>query len=170
MGNPPSDAFDRSKNLEELDGDRWGEPSFSSHVVTEIHRPRRVPLDAFTTENLRIMIGQQQSLQYLLPIAIEKLEADPWISGDFFKGDLLKAALSAEPEFWTTRPDLVDDLHVILNDLHDDVECFQTKLWPAWGRVYRSIYPPHLYVWKAIWIDCFNLFKTIRTTFLGRSG
>ena len=57
MGNPSSDVFDRSKSFEELEGDRWGERFFPSHVVTEIFRLRRVPLDAFTTENLRIMIG-----------------------------------------------------------------------------------------------------------------
>jgi CDI immunity proteins len=166
MGSPSSDVFDRSKCLEELDGNRWGEPSFSSHVVTEIYRLRRVPLNAFTTENLRIMIGQQQDLQYMLPLAIEKLEADPWISGDFFKGDLLKAVLSVKPAFWTTRPDLVDDLQMILDDLHGDVGRFRTDLWPAWGRIYRSIYPPGRYLWKAIWIYRPNLWKAIRTTFL----
>ena len=170
MGNPSSDVFDRSKSLEELEGDRWGERFFPSHVVTEIFRLRRVPLDAFTTENLRIMIGQQQSLQYLLPIAIEKLEADPWISGDFFRGDLLEAVLSVKPEFWTTQPDLVDGLEMILNDMHRDVERFRTELWPAWSRIHRSIYPPHLYLWKAILIYRFNLLKVIRTTFLGRGG
>jgi hypothetical protein len=140
MGNPSSDVFDRSKTLEQLDGERWGKPAFPSHVVTEVHRLRLVPLEAFTTENLRIMIGQQLGLQYLLPLAIERLEGDPWISGDFFKGDLLKAVLSVKPTFWATRPDLVDHLQMILSDLQIDAELFRAELWPSWNRLCDSLY------------------------------
>lgn len=48
--------FDRNKSLEQLEGQDWGEPTYDSHLVTECHRLRRVPLREFTTENLRIMI------------------------------------------------------------------------------------------------------------------
>jgi hypothetical protein len=36
--------FDRSKSLQQLDGQEWGEPTFDSHLVNECHRLRRVPL------------------------------------------------------------------------------------------------------------------------------
>jgi len=71
-------AFDRSKSLQELEGEDWGEPEFQSYVVTNAHRLWRVPLRDFTVEDLRIMIGQQLGLRYLIPIALENLRANPF--------------------------------------------------------------------------------------------
>jgi len=46
------------RTLEELEGERWGEATYPSHLVNECHRLRTVPLRLFTIENLRIMLGQ----------------------------------------------------------------------------------------------------------------
>lgn len=63
-------GFDRSKTLQELEQSDWGEPEFDSHLVTTCHRLRRVPLDQFTVEDLRIMIGQNIGLPFLVPMAV----------------------------------------------------------------------------------------------------
>lgn len=86
--------------LEELEKEYWGEPEFDSHLVTECHRLRRVPLSQFTTENLRIMLGQKFSIKYLLPLAIEVLEKEPLAEGDFYPGDLLSSVLTLPKEEW----------------------------------------------------------------------
>ena len=83
--------FDRSKSLQHLEGQDWGEPTYDSHLVTECHRLRRIPLRDFTAENLRIMIGQQIGLPYLIPLALEMLRGDPFTAGDLYEGDLLAA-------------------------------------------------------------------------------
>src|ERR1041385_6131094 len=98
--------FDRSKTLQELEGEDWGEPEFQSHVVTNAHRLRRVPLREFTVEDLRFMIGQQFGLRYLIPIALEHLRADPFVSGDCYEGDLLAAVLRADSRFWLASPEM----------------------------------------------------------------
>ena len=92
--------FDRSKTLQELEGEDWGEPKFESHVITNAHRLHRVPLHEFTVEDLRFMIGQQFGLRYLIPIALEHLHADPFVGGDCYEGDLLTAVLRADSRFW----------------------------------------------------------------------
>jgi hypothetical protein len=97
--------FDRTKSLQQLDGEDWGEPTYDTHLVTECHRLRRVPLDQFTVENLRIMIGQQIDLEYLLPLALEHLRADPLAEGAYYPGDLLSAVLRAGREIWQHHPD-----------------------------------------------------------------
>jgi hypothetical protein len=79
--------------LEQLDGDLWPAPEFESSLASTCHRLRRKPLDAFTVEDLRIMIGQRIGLAHLLPRAIDVLEQDPFAAGDFFPGDLLLAVL-----------------------------------------------------------------------------
>lgn len=96
------------RTLEDLEGDRWGEPEYPSHLVTECHRLRKVPLREFTVENLRIMIGQNIGSRHLVPIALERLETDPLAEGDFCTGDLLCSVLSLPPEFWIEHPALRD--------------------------------------------------------------
>src|SRR5689334_19035520 len=98
--------FDRSKSLQQLEGKEWGEPTCDSRLVTECHRLRRVPLREFTPENLRIMIGQQIALRYLIPLALESLGDDPFVAGDCYEGDLLATVLRADSRFWVSFPDL----------------------------------------------------------------
>ena len=67
----------RDKTLEELDGEKWKEPEYDSHLVRTIHSLRKKPLKDFTVEDLRICIGQQFFLEFLVEIAIEELEKNP---------------------------------------------------------------------------------------------
>jgi hypothetical protein len=86
--------------LEELERSDWGEPTYDSHLVKECHRLRRVQLRLLTVENLRILIGQNIGLQFLVPLAIEKLEREPLAAGDFYPGDLLCSLLRVQPTYW----------------------------------------------------------------------
>jgi hypothetical protein len=86
--------FDRTKTLEELDGCDWDEPTFPSHIVTESHRIRKKPIADLTNEELRLAISQKMGLGYLLPLAIERLDANPMADGDYYAGDLLAAVLT----------------------------------------------------------------------------
>jgi len=98
---------ERGKTLQELEGQDWGDGSyFPSHLVLATHALRRKPLRDFTIEDLRIMIGQNIGLEYLVPLAIEHLQHDPLAVGDFYEGDLLASVLKVEPGFWQKRPEL----------------------------------------------------------------
>jgi hypothetical protein len=99
---PPS-VLDKS--LQELEHKDWGEPAYDSYLVTTIHRLRQVPLREFTVEDLRIMIGQNIGLQYLVPLALEHLRRNPSAQGDYYPGDLLKMVLDADAEFWQNHPE-----------------------------------------------------------------
>lgn len=97
-----------NSTIEELEGDRWGEPTYPSHLVSECHRLRTIQLRLFTIENLRIMLGQNIGSRYLVPIALDHLEAEPFAEGDFYPGDLLCNVLSLPRSFWLDHPDLRD--------------------------------------------------------------
>jgi CDI immunity proteins len=99
---PPS-VLDKS--LEELEQADWGEPTYDSYLLTTIHRLRRVPLRQLSVEDLRIMIGQNIGLQYLVPLVLQHLRHDPLAQGDFYPGDLLKMVLDADAEFWQHHPE-----------------------------------------------------------------
>jgi hypothetical protein len=98
--------LDRSKTLQQLDGKDWGEPTFDSHLVQECHRLHRVPLRDFTVEDLRITIGQDIGLDYLMPLALERLHDDPFAEGAYYPCDLLVSVLGAKAQFWQTHPEL----------------------------------------------------------------
>jgi hypothetical protein len=108
---------DLSKTLDELEGVDWGEPTYSSGLVIECHRLRKVPLKEFTPGNLRIMIGQQMSLEYLLPLAFERLSKNPFVEGNYYPGDLLVSVLSIPDKFWKEHPDLYWELSEIMNSV-----------------------------------------------------
>jgi hypothetical protein len=77
---------DKKKSLQELESEDWGPPAYDCSLVTRCHELRRKPLCEFTTKDLRIMIGQQIGLQYLVPVAVERLSENPLASGDFYNG------------------------------------------------------------------------------------
>lgn len=101
------------KTLEELDGQDWGEPAFQSSLVIDCHRLRRVPLKEFTAGNLRRLIGQQISLDYLVPLALAQLVDDPF-AGDWYSGDVLNSLLSLPADFWLGHPDLRQSLKTVI--------------------------------------------------------
>jgi len=87
--------------LEKLENEYWGAPNYPSHLVTTMHQIRTIPLNQLTTEHLRMAIGQRMSLQYLIPLAIDKLEENPLTEGNMYEGDLLFNILTRTPEeYW----------------------------------------------------------------------
>jgi hypothetical protein len=107
-------ASDQSKSLQELERNDWGEPTFNSALIETCHRLRRKPLADFTAEDLRIMIGQQISLPYLVPLAVERLEDDPLASTDFGPGSLLGAVVRVQQDFWSAHADLFQRARMVV--------------------------------------------------------
>jgi len=95
----------RDKTLNEVEGTAPAATSFRSHVTTEVHRLRDVPLSQLTTEDLRLLVGQEIGLHYVVPIAIERVEQQPLTNGDFYRGDLLVTLLRLPAAFWQHRRD-----------------------------------------------------------------
>lgn len=111
----------RQKTLENLEKDFWGKPDYDSHLVTRCHELRKLPLDGFTTEDLRIMIGQQISLDHLIPLALEVLTIDLFVEGDFFEGDLLKNVLTIETDFWNKNKNYWATLDNLIKDRRSEI-------------------------------------------------
>ncbi len=85
--------------LEELEGEIWNEPDYGSYLATSCHNLRKKPVDEFTVEDLRIMIGQNIDFSHLMPKAIEVLEANPLVMGDYYAGDLLSSVIAVDDDF-----------------------------------------------------------------------
>ena len=89
-------TIDCRKTLAELDGEA---ANLDSHLVTTIHQLRHKPLEQLPWRICKSSIGQNMSLEYLLPIAIDHLQDDPLVEGDYYRGDLLVAVLGIQPAF-----------------------------------------------------------------------
>ena len=90
--------------LEELDGERWGEPNFNSHVVTTCHAARRKPLRTLTPEELRLVIGQGIGLPWLVPLALNLLLEQPFRCVSLYPGDLLASVVRVPAPYWAEHP------------------------------------------------------------------
>lgn len=105
----------QSKTLENLEKEFWGEPDFNSSLVTTCHALRKKPLNQFSIEDLRIMIGQNFSLNYIIPLALNILKNNVLVEGDLYEGDLLLSVMKCDKEFWQMRPDLKEEIEYVLS-------------------------------------------------------
>ena len=119
---------DLNHTLQELEMDNWGEVTFPSYLVQTCHALRSKPLRDFTIEDLRIMIGQNIGLEYLVPLAIVHLQHDPFVAGDFYPGDLLHNVLTVESSFWEQRQDLRKAVECVIASVPDFPKDFRKAL------------------------------------------
>lgn len=124
--------LNRDRSLEELERDRWPAPSADdTRLVTTAHALRRRPIGELTVEDMRLLIGQDIGLPYLLPLAVEVLRENPMAEGHMYEGDLLSAVLTRNPSVWVEFPEpgrelrgIVSKLIGLPTDLQQKVERF----------------------------------------------
>ena len=109
------------KSLEALEGISLGDGSDApTDLVRRCIKLNKVPLKTFTVDDLRLMIGQQIGLRYLIPIAIELLKQDLFVEANYFPGDLLKNVLAVNNYFWDNNKDLWKQLdELIINRVEE---------------------------------------------------
>ena len=112
----------RYKTIESLEKNKRSTPDFDSFLITRCHELKKVPLNHFTTEDLRMMISQQLGLDYLIPLALETLEKDLFAKGDFYEGDLLQSVLNVESRFWINNKSLWLSYNNIIKSKRDEIE------------------------------------------------
>lgn len=111
----------RQKTLTNLEKAKWPNCESASWIVKRTEELRNIPLEAFTIEDLRLMIGQQISLDYLIPLALEVLEKDLFAEGDLFEGDLLNNVLSINTEFWDNNKAYWITLNELIKPSRDEL-------------------------------------------------
>lgn len=114
----------RQKNLETLENKIY--PSLKadegSYLIKTCNALRKKQLLDFTTEDLRIMIGQGIGLEFLIPLAIETLTENLFAEGDMYEGDLLKTVLNVDTQFWDGHKIYWQSLNDIIKDRRHEIE------------------------------------------------
>ena len=91
----------QSKSIEQLENDIWKKPSeFPTDLVEKCYHYRKISIAVLTNEQIRLLITQKIGIEYLIGIALKKLERNILTECDFYEGDLLVAVSSLSSEFW----------------------------------------------------------------------
>lgn len=134
-----SECCPMSRTLEQLEGKPVSEPAQSdTPLVQKCLRLMRVPLSELTTENVRMLVLQHIGLKHLVPLALDKLETDPFAAGDHYAGDLLHAVVKVSPDFWASEPELRTRLDSLITALEDMVKFLEKDILPAYHRIYGA--------------------------------
>ncbi len=114
----------RQKSLESLEKKTW--PALSSdegsYLIKTCNSLRKKQLQDFTTEDLRIMIGQEIGLYFLMPLAIETLTDNLFAEGDYYEGDLLKSVLNVDTKFWDNNKDYWQQLNELIKNRRQEIK------------------------------------------------
>jgi hypothetical protein len=107
----------RQKTIETLAKKNFGNPNEApTNMVKRCLELCKIPLEQFCVEDLRLMIGQDFSLRYLIPLAIEHLDVDIFVEGDYYPGDLLKNVLSVDKSFWLENETLWKQINNLIEN------------------------------------------------------
>ena len=124
------------KSLEILENDVWDDlKEFPTGLVERCYKLRKKPLNEFTNEDIRTMIGQQIGLPYLIPLAIEILKKDLLAEGDLYRGAVLESVVKVDVLFWkqntqlwTQLNDLIERKRGMINQNGISLKKFNTAL------------------------------------------
>jgi len=107
----------RQKTLENLEKDFWGEPTYDSYLVRRTHEIRKLPLTELTNDDIAMMLRQQFSLDYLVPLAIDKLQVDILTYGDSgCEGAIMDAMVKTPADFWKANQTHWNTIRKLLDD------------------------------------------------------
>jgi hypothetical protein len=113
----------RYKSLQNLEKIGVEDPAAApTTLVRRCQELLKLPLNEFTTEDLRLMIGQEFSLPYLVPLAIEELTEDLFAEGDYYPGDLLAIVLKIKTAFWEENQQLFNAITSLIINRHGQIK------------------------------------------------
>ena len=107
-------SFDTNKTLNDIEKYTLDDTDKRSNLVKRCVELRDKKLIDFNTEDLRVMIGQNISLNYLIPLALDVLVNNPFAEGDLYIGDLLEQVLRVDNHFWSENKNLRYELDEII--------------------------------------------------------
>src|SRR3954454_20410702 len=87
--------FDRSKTLVQLKREKFRDLAWDFHRFPSGFYLRNVPLEQLTGTDMWVLIRQAIGLDYLVILALERLEVNPLLRCRHAEGDLLSAVLCA---------------------------------------------------------------------------
>lgn len=126
------------KTIEQVEGAVWPPPTEgATRVMRSVHTLRKKPIGTLSAEDLRLLLTQQVGLDLIVPRALDALEKNPLVAGDFYPGDLLSATLRIDANYWLAHDDSATRLRAVVRIFEqlDDLDVF----FPADDDIWESI-------------------------------
>lgn len=118
------ETHDKSKSIEELEQIIWAPPILQSYVARTCFELRRKPLSDLTSEEVRVGLEQQVGVEYLVSLAIKRLEFEPLLEARLYRGDLLQSLLDVPFDYWVRNPDVQQKVgRIVTAAMHQAVNC-----------------------------------------------
>jgi len=112
-----------NKTLEEIEKDYWPlPPTNSSSLIIKCHELRKKKIKDLGPEDYRLLIGQNISLEIIIPITIGILKDEAFIEASFFPGDLLLSTLKVNDDFWKKNNSLKKEIVKIFTDARENLQ------------------------------------------------
>jgi len=106
----------RGSSLHDLHGVDGAEAKATSILDGTLRVHRRTPIERLGTEALRFLLQEGESAAVVLRLAIDRLERDPFLGGDFHPGDLLVEVLAQRAALWNAAPELRARAYALADD------------------------------------------------------
>lgn len=133
----------KHKTLENLEKSVWPplDSSEGSHLIKTCNALRKKQLKDFSVEDLRIMIGQDIGLNFLIPLAIEVLRNNILAEGDLYEGDLLKSVLTSDKEYWSISTETLKAMCNIFEQNEQKLKEYDTtwEIRKSWFDSYKEL-------------------------------
>lgn len=111
------------KSIEQLENNYWKEESeFPTNLVLRCFEYRKIKLSKLTIEQIRLLISQNIGIEFLISIALEKLEENIIIEGNLYEGDLLDSVSKISPEFWKKNKIEFEKFKIIVKKNREKIE------------------------------------------------
>ena len=137
-----SDAYiDDPRSLNELMKLEPSPPPYVTPMVEQIEIAYATPLKNLSVDQVRLLVGQQIGLEFVMPRALYELSKNPLVDASYYQGDLLNACLSVDREFWMEHEGHWYDLNTIFEALREtmkDIEK-QSESFYSFPEIWKKI-------------------------------
>jgi len=114
------------KSIEQLENNYWKKaPEFPTTLIEKCFEYRKIKLSELSIEQIRLLISQEIGIEFLIGIALKKLELNIIAEGNLYEGDLLVSVSKILPEFWNKNKSELEKLKIITEK---DKEKIKTEL------------------------------------------
>ena len=103
---PGLDPAVAGRSLAELEGLDVPPGAYGMGSTAWLSRALASPLRFLGPAELRLLLAHGRGLRWLLPMAVARLEREPFVAGDRGPGDLLSAVLMVDDAVWSDAPAL----------------------------------------------------------------
>ena len=124
----------KQKSIENLEKEFWGQPpKNSTPLVDKVHRLRTIQIEKLKPKDIRLLIGQNVGLKYLIPVALDILQDDLFVDAKLYEGDVLQKVINVKNDFWDNNKELKQKFDDLLKSCSDaDKEKFRKGNFEEW--------------------------------------